>query len=83
MGTITLIADTWDNLPEVEFMIGMDAPNQGQTYTLHNVARGWRDQFQDRVCYRRSSNPSQQGSGLNNWSCVTNPISDPETASLS
>lgn len=83
MGTITLVSDVWDNLPEVEFMVGMNAPASGQTYTLNNVQRGWSDTFQDRVCYRRSNNPSQPGSGLNNWSCASNPISDPEQVSLS
>lgn len=84
MGTITLISDTWENLPEVEIVSGLNAPDEGNQISLSNVELGWTSQeFEDRVCYRRSNDPSRVGSGLTSWNCISRPTSGSETASLS
>jgi len=82
-GEITLVSDTWDNMPKVEVAWGTNAwqnPVGRQTYT--NVKKGWRLTRESRICYRRSRNPSDPTSTLNTWTCSSNPASRPHTFSL-
>ena len=83
MGTIVVVSDTWDNIPEVEIVSGMNAPDDGNKLNLRDVQRGWQMPFEDHVCYRRSNDPGRPGSGLTPWSCFTRSISGSETVSLS
>jgi hypothetical protein len=82
MGTIRLVSDSWDNIAQVEIVSGMNAPDQGSSDNLINVQRGWSDEYQQRVCYRRSRDPSRADSGLGDWNCFTRTISGIEVVSL-
>jgi hypothetical protein len=80
-GTVHLVADTWDNIPRVEITSGMNAPNTPVS-SYQNVARGWSADYADRVCYRRSMNPSDASSSLGYWNCSSALTSQTEDFSL-
>lgn len=77
-GTIILKSDIWDNICKVEIKRG----HNGSVSTYSNVSRGQTFSASDRICYRRSGNPSQCNSGLTMWNCTTRNISGTETISL-
>jgi hypothetical protein len=70
-GNVRLVSDTWDNIPKVEVVSGSNAPQQGTTESFADVQKGWNITRPERICYRRSSNPSDANSGLNDWTCGT------------
>lgn len=70
-GSIRLISDTWDNICKVEVKSGQNAPQEGQSESFSNVPRNWEITRSDRLCYRRSGNPSDCNSGWTDWRCDT------------
>ena len=69
-GSVVLVSDTWDNIPVVEITAGLNAPNT-PVMRHENVSKNWSSNpYQDRVCYRRSNNPSDPNSSLGPWKCA-------------
>ena len=82
-GTVRLVADTWDNIPEVQIVSGINAPDSGPQENLSNIAKGWSKAYDTRVCYKRSRDPSRSGSGMSaSWSCSSKLTSGSEDFSL-
>ncbi len=82
-GEVRLVSDTWDNIPVVEFCEGMNAPQRCvYSDTAYSVQRGYVYSGQDKVCYRRSSDPYYANSPLNQWTCATRLISGSYTYSI-
>ena len=82
-GEVRLESDTWDHIPVVEFCTGLNAPQQCVRYdTVYDVNRGYVYSAQDKVCYRRSSDPHNANSVLNNWTCANQVTSGAYTYSL-
>jgi hypothetical protein len=79
-GNINLVSDTWDNICKVEVMTGLNAPGKGQVQPFSNVSKGWHIVGVDRICYRRSGNPTDCRSALSQWNCSSNPISGTATS---
>ena len=80
-GTVRLVSDKWDNISKVQISTGMNAPNSSIS-TYHNVRKMRYFTGRDKLCYRRSNNPSDPSSGYNNWSCDTRMIPGTKTISL-
>ena len=70
-GSVQLISDNWDYICKVQIVHGMNAPGAGGRSTYRDVNRGWSVTRQDRLCYRRSANPGDCGSGYNSWDCAS------------
>jgi hypothetical protein len=81
-GSIRLISDTWDNICKVEVISGRNAPQEGQTEAFTNRSRNWEITRSDRLCYRRSANPSDCGSGWTDWRCDEELLDKVDTFSL-
>jgi len=70
-GTVRLVSNTWDNVPRVEVMTGLDAPDRGQLSSYTNVRKGTVLVAADnRLCFRRSGDPSRPDSPLTEWRCA-------------
>ena len=82
-GEVRLVSDNWDNIPVVEFCEGMNAPQRCVFQdTAYNVQRGYVYSGQDKVCYRRSGDPHNATSPLNQWTCATQLVSGSYTYSI-
>jgi hypothetical protein len=81
-GSVNLVSDTWDNICTVEVMTGLNAPQGGQVTPFSNVTKGWHMLAEERICYRRSGNPTDCKSALSLWSCSSNPGSGTDEFSL-
>lgn len=82
-GTVVLVSDTWDNICKVEIKWGTNAPNTGPSETFEHVEKGWEVRKSDRICYRRSGQPSNCSSKMTAWTCCTHNISGTYQCSLS
>lgn len=82
-GTVVLISDTWDNICKVEIKWGANAPNNDSSATFEHVEKGWKVSKPDRICYRRSGQPSNCSSEMTAWTCCTHNISGSYQCSLS
>ena len=81
-GSIRLISDTWDNICKVEVISGRNAPQEGQAEPFSNVNKSWEITRSDRICYRRSADPSDCSSGWTDWRCDTELLDQTDTFSL-
>jgi hypothetical protein len=82
-GTVVLHSDTWDNICKVEIKWGTNAPDSGPSQSFENVEKGWKVSKADRICYRRSGQPSNCNSQMTAWNCCTHNISGTYECSLS
>lgn len=82
-GTVVLVSDTWENICKVEIKWGMNAPDSGPSQTFENVEKGRRWSKTDKICYRRSGQPSNCDSQMTAWTCCTHLISGTDECSLS
>ena len=75
-GDVALYNDSWDNIPQVMVIRGLNAPNSGNVDTYNNVKRGFVTSGSSRLCYKRSSNPNNSSSALqSNWTCASQTVS--------
>ena len=82
-GSVQFKSDSWDNIPIVEFCQGLNAPQQCDiSDTYYDVEREFVYVGEDKVCYRRSADPSNADSVLNAWTCAVQIISGTYTYSL-
>lgn len=81
-GKVVLVSDTWDNVCHVQVMSGLNAPQQGPVESFDNVQRGRKITKDDKLCYRRSGNPSDCSSGWTDWRCDSE-LSDDKTSTFS
>ncbi len=82
-GEVRLLSDIWDYIPVVEFCEGMNAPQRCVFHDIvYDVERGFVYSGQDKVCYRRSSDPYVANSPLNEWTCGTQLVSGSWTYSI-
>jgi len=70
-GTVSLVSNTWDFICTVEVSVGLNAPNTQEVQTFKDVQRGQLvySKATDRLCYRRSGDPENCSSFLNDWRC--------------
>jgi len=71
-GTVKLVSNTWDNICKVQVTTGSKSPNS-YISTYKNVRKnsGWSKSGSNRLCYRRSGNPSNCNSSYTDWTCDT------------
>src|SRR4029078_2755604 len=81
-GSIRLISDTWDYICKVEVKRGLNAPEQETAEPFSEVRKNWYTTADERICYRRSSNPTDCSSGFTEWRCDSHPTSGQEDFSL-
>jgi hypothetical protein len=81
-GEVKLVSDTWDNICKVEVKSGPNAPEQGSPESYSNVPRNWYVTHADRICYRRSANPTDCASGWTDWRCDTEMLDQTDIFSL-
>ncbi len=67
-GTVVVVSDVWDYICRVQITTGMNAPNTHIT-TYNNVKINQTFTGTDRLCYRRSGDPSNCNSGWTSWTC--------------
>ncbi len=68
-GEVRLVSDTWDYICKVDLVFGINAPQSGKKRSFNDVPYGFSIQGTDRICYRRSADPDNCGSGLGPWNC--------------
>jgi len=67
-GTVKLESPKFDKICKVQVTTGNNPPNKMlNTYT--NVSKGFSVSGEDRLCYRRSANPSDCDSNYTEWTC--------------
>ena len=75
-GDVALYNNSWDNIPQVMVIRGLNAPNSGNIDTYNNVKRGFVTSGSSRLCYKRSTNPNNSSSPLqSNWTCASQTVS--------
>jgi len=73
-GSVKLVNSDWPSICEVQVAGGMNAPNTSVD-TYSNVSKGHVATRTDKLCYRRSANPSDCRSQMTAWTCDTRTIS--------
>lgn len=81
-GTVILKSSTWDRICKVEVITGMNAPEKGPRSSYDSVSKGTITTATDKLCYRRSREPGNCKSALNEWTCCSKLTSGSDTCSL-
>jgi len=81
-GTVILKSATWAKICKVEVVTGMNAPDKGSRSSYDNVSKGTITTAADKLCYRRSNDPSNCSSALGPWTCCSKLTSGSDTCSL-
>jgi len=72
-GNVDLYNESWDNIPRLLIKKGL---NGDREELLENVPRGFVASAVSRLCYKRSSDPSNSNSPLTpNWTCASQTVS--------
>ena len=72
-GDVALYNESWDNIPRLLVKKGLNGETEE---LLQNVPRGFVASAVSKLCYKRSSDPSNSDSPLTqSWTCATQTVS--------